>query len=247
MQTPDLVVFGASCGTDHSTQQLFIAGGALLILIGMSMRSLSAFALAAAGVIALLFGSLTNGPSVMNLGMATSSSTTMVGYAAYVVAAIFLIAAFLRAFRTPKPLAAGVAMSGMALATGCSCCMVTGAVTAMVASAGFPGIYDFSYILFGGGAIMTIGLWRLGGLKPAAFTAAGVFVAYEGQSLLNAALPQLVIAGENYRYVVGYAVYFLGAALMVGGFAVAYRIAQRSFVEEPSSPSISEGVPATGS
>lgn len=248
MATPNLVVFGASCGTDHSAQQLFIGAGALLILIGMSLRSLSAFALAAIGCAALMFGSLTTGPSAMNLGMATNVNTSLFGYAAYIIAAGFLIAAFLRAFKTPKPIAAGAAMSGMALATGCSCCMVTGATTALIAKTGFTGIYDFSYVLFAGGLLMIAGLWKLGGVKPAFFTAAAVAVAYGGQSLLNMALPELIISGNNYRYVPGYAVYFLGAALMLGGFVAAYRIAaQHSFVEEPSATGMSGAIPATGS
>lgn len=247
MATPNLVVFGASCGTDHSAQQLFIGVGALLILIGMSLRSLSAFALAAIGSAALMFGSLTTGPSAMNLGMATNADTSLFGYAAYIIAAGFLIAAFLRAFKTPKPIAAGAAMSGMALATGCSCCMITGATTALIANTGITGIYGFAYVLFAGGLLMVAGLWKLGGIKPALFTAAGVAVAYGGQSFLNMALPELIISGNNYRYVPGYAVYFLGAALMLGGFVVAYQIAaQHSFVEEPSTPAMSGAVPATG-
>ncbi len=246
MQTPNLVVFGASCGTDHSAQQLFVGAGALLILIGMSLRSLSAFALAAIGCAALMFGSLTTGPSAMNLGMATHADTGLLGYAAYIIASVFLIAAFLRAFTTPKPIAAGAAMTGMAMATGCSCCMVTGAVTALIANAGISGVYDFSYVLFAGGLLMAVGLWKLGGIKPAILSVIGVTIAYEGQNLLNMALPELIISGNNYRFVPGYIVYFLGAATMLGGFVVAYRIAQHSYVEEPSENVMSGAIPVVG-
>ncbi len=245
MQTPNVVVFGASCGTDHSAQPIFIGVGALLIVVGMALRSTSAAILALIGAAALMFGSLTSGPSAMNLGMATGSAS-MLGYFAYIVAAVFLIAAFLKAFRTPKPLAAGTAMAGMAMATGCSCCMITGATTALIAGAGFTGIYDQSYVFFAGGLLAAAGLWKIGGIKPMLFVAAGVLITYFGQKLLGMALPELMISGMNFRYIPGYLVYFLGAAAMVGAFPVAYRIAQESYVEEPSRPVFTEQVPATG-
>lgn len=244
INTPNTVIFGASCGTDHSVQPLFVGIGALMILIGMSLRKFSAAVLAAIGCAAFAFGALTAGPSTMSSAMLPHTNAHLLGYIAYIVAAVFLIAAFLRAFPTPRPLAAGTAMAGMAVATGCSCCMVTGSLTALIASGGATWIYNESYLFFAGVAIVAAGLWKLGGVKPALLAVAGGAITYGGPKLLNGALPELMISGVNYRFVLGYAVNFLGAAAVLGGFAVAYRIASRQFAVETSTPLMGEPVPA---
>lgn len=246
IHTTDTVIFGASCGTDHSVQPLFVGLGALLILIGMSLRKLSAAILAAIGCAAFAFGSLTAGPSTMSISVLPHPSSQMWGYLAYIVAAIFLIAAFLRAFPTPKPLAAGTAMAGMAVATGCSCCMVTGALSALIASGGMPWIYNESYLTFVGVGIVAVGLWKLGGLKPALFALVGGAITYGGGKLLNWALPELMIRGVNYRFVPGYLINLLGALTMLAGFVLAYRVANRQFAVEPTAPVLAEAVPAVG-
>ncbi len=192
MQMPDTVVLGASCGTNHSAQPLFIGLGALLVVIGISLRSLSSAALAAVGALAFAIGTFAAGPSMMN--SSAHADPVMLGFGAYVIASILLIAAFLRAFKTSNVFAAGAAMTGMALATGCSCCMVTGAVTALIAGAGMPAIYNQPYVFIAGGLLMAVGLWRIGGIKPAVFVAAGVLITFFGQKLLALALPELISA-----------------------------------------------------
>lgn len=243
-QTPNTVIFGASCGTDHSVQPLFVGIGALLILIGMSIRKFSAAVLAAIGCAAFAYGALAAGPSTMSSSALPHPSSHLYGYAAYIIAAVFLIAAFLRAFQTPKPLAAGTAMAGMAAATGCSCCMITGAVSALIASAGAPWVYNQSYVFFAGAALMAAALWKIGGVKPALLTVAGATITYGGPKLLNLALPQLMIYGVNYRFIPAYAIYLLGAATMAGSFAVAYSIAHRRYATEPITSLLTEPVPA---
>ncbi len=255
--TPNTVIFGASCGTDHSIQPLFVGIGALLILIGLSLRSLSAAILAAIGCAALAVGSLVSGPSILGSLASNHSGMQMVsqvsqgnahllGFIAYPLGAAFLILAFLRAFRTPKPLAAGTAMAGMAAATGCNCCMVTASLSALIASAGMPWIYHQSYVFFTGAAIVSVSLWWLGGIKPALVAAGGAAITYGGPKLLELVLPQLMISGVNYRFVPGYAINLLGAATMVCAFAVAYGIADRRYAVEASRPGLGEPVPVTG-
>ena len=248
ISTPDTVIFGASCGTDHSVQPLFVGAGALLVLFGMSLRKLSAAILAAVGCLAFAYGSLTAGPSRMSLASLTHTDTP--GYAAYIVAAVFLVAAFLRAFPSPRPLAAGTAMAGMALATGCSCCMITGAVTALLASAGVNWVYTMPYtvppVFFAGAALAAAGLWRLGGPRPAALAASGSLINFGGTRFIAWALPQLMIYGADFRFVPSYALYLLGALTMLSGFVVAYRVAARRFAAEPAAHVLTEPATAVG-
>jgi hypothetical protein len=248
MQTPDTVIFGASCGTDHSVQPLFVGAGALLVIFGMSLRKLSAAILAAVGCLAFAYGSLTAGPSTMSL--ASLLHTDRLGYAAYIVAAVFLVAAFLRAFPSPRPLAAGTAMAGMALATGCSCCMITGAVTALLASAGMTWVYTTPYtvppVFFAGAALAAAGLWRLGGPRPAALAVSGSLINFGGTRLTSWALPQLMIYGADFRFVPSYALYLLGTLTMLSGFVVAYRVAARRFAVEPAAHVLTEPATAVG-
>ena len=154
VHTPNTVIFGASCGTDHSVQPIFVGIGALLILAGMSLRSLSAAVLAAIGCAGIAVGHFVSGPSQMSIVRLPHADPQLLGFGAYLVGATFLIAAFLKVFRSPKPLAAGTAMAGMAAATGCSCCMITGSITALIASAGMPGIYQQPFVFLAGAAIV---------------------------------------------------------------------------------------------
>ncbi len=245
VHTQDVVVFGASCGTDHSTQPLFIGIGMLLILIGLSLRSLAAASLAAIGCAALVIGSLVSGPSTMSSSLVPHANVYLLGFGSYIVAAVFLIAAFMWTFRSPKPLAAGTAMAGMAAATGCSCCMVTGALTGLIASAGMPWIYGQSYVFFAGAALVAVGLWKLGGIKPVFLALAGAVITYGGPKLLGWALPELMISGISFRFIPGYAVYLIGAATMIGSFAVAYRKAERQYAVETIPPVMTEPISVT--
>lgn len=170
----------------------------------------------------------------------------LLGFGAYLIGAIFLVAAFLKVFRSPKPLAAGTAMAGMAAATGCSCCMITGSITALIASAGMPGIYQQSFVFFAGVAIVGGALWKLGGLKPALLAITGAAITYDGQKLLTWAMPELIVRGANFKFVPGYAIYFLGAATMIGSFVVAYRLAEQKYEAKAPVVSLNKPLIVTG-
>lgn len=225
----DAVLFGASCGTNHSLHTMFVAAGLGLLLIGFSLRSVTATALAAAGCAAFAFGSLAARPNVMNFGSVPHQNPALLGFVAYVVGSVFLIAAFLVTYRSPKPLAAGTAMAGMALATGCSCCEVTGAVTALLANAGMPWVYRLPGtvppVFFAGALIAAAGLSRLGGPRPALMVVAGSVFAFGGTRFLVWALPNLIVSGVNFSFVPIYLVYLCGASLMLGSFVTAWRAA----------------------
>lgn len=245
MRTPNTVIFGASCGTDHSLQPIFIGVGALLILIGMSVRSLSAAVIAAIGLGGIAVGHFVSGPSQMAAVRLPHADPQLLGFGAYILGAAFLIAAFLKVFRSARPFIAGTAMAGMAVATGCSCCMVTGSITALIASAGMPGVYGQSYVYFAGAAIVAGALWKLGGLKPALIALTGAVITYGGQKLLTWGMPELIIRGANFKFVPGYLIYFLGAGTMIGSFVVAYRRAENLYGAESPVPALNEPLQAT--
>ncbi len=245
IQTRDTVIFGASCGTDHSVQPVFVGIGSLLILIGMSLRSLSAAALAAIGCAGIAMGHFVSGPSQMSITRLPHADPQLLGFGAYVIGAAFLIAAFLKVFRSPKPLTAGTAMAGMAAVTGCSCCMITGSITALIASAGMPGIYEQSFVFFAGVAIITGALWKLGGLRPALLAITGGAITYGGQKLLTWGMPELLVRGANFKFIPGYAIYFLGAATIMAGFVLAYRLAEQRFGYRISRPALNDPITVT--
>jgi hypothetical protein len=244
IHTHDTVILGASCGTDHSVQPIFIGVGALLILFGMSLRSLSSAVIAAIGCAGIAIGHFLAGPSTMSIGLLPHKDTHLWGYAGYLIGAAFLIAAFLRVFRSPKPLAAGTAMGGMAMATGCNCCMVTGSISALIASAGMPWIYNQSFVYLAGIAIVAAALWKLGGYKPAVLAAAGGLINYGGPKLIAKA-PDIVINGASYRFIPGYVAYFAGAALLMTSFVIAYKLAERRYGARDAAPLVAEPAVAT--
>ena len=53
---------------------------------------------------------------MMSVGKVPHQDPVLVGFFTYAVGAAFLIAAFMQVYRFTKPLAAGTAMTGMALA-----------------------------------------------------------------------------------------------------------------------------------
>ena len=244
IQTHDTVILGASCGTDHSVQPIFIGIGALLVLFGMSLRSLVSATLAAIGLAGILIGHFLAGPSTMSRSLLPHRDVHFWGYAAYIVAAVFLVAAFLRTFKSPKPLAAGIAMGGMAVATGCNCCMVTGSLSALIASAGMPWIYNQPFVYFAGVAIMSAALWKLGGYKPAALAVAGGVINYGIPKLVLSA-PDIVIGGASYRFILSYVGYFIGTAVVLTAFVAAYKLADRRYGVAATSPLIAQPVVAT--
>lgn len=227
---------------------IFVGFGGLLILSGLWRRSWRAGMLATAGLALLAIGNAISPPRIMSMSGMPHTGVQLLGFALYPVAAVLLVMAFMRAFPSPQPVAAATAMSGMALATGCSCCLVTGATSGLIGATGLgmPWVYTWSLVFFAGSALVMAGLWRLAGVKPALVAAAGVAITYGGPKLLRLAIPDLLTySGVNFRFIPGYLVYLLGAAVMVSGFAVAYRLARREESQVVSSP-LPEFAPASG-
>src|SRR5919199_1844961 len=181
------VVMACACGAAaNSAKLLVLAGvgasaafihpaligvGAALIVYGLwrVARPSAYLALAAFGVLAL--AAVLTPQSAMNHGSMGHSSlpwdgTRMAGAALYVVAAATLGYAFWRAFPSPRPAASATAIGGMVLATGCTCCMVTGALAGMAVTAGASAAYfeSMPLIFWTGMLAVAAGLYRLGGL-----------------------------------------------------------------------------------
>lgn len=124
---------GASTRVVHP---LFIAAAAGLILYGLwhTLRSSAVLALGGFGVLAA--GAVLTPPTVMSTGALPWDGTQMFGGGLYLIAAALLGYAFWRAFPSPRPAASGAAIGGIALASGCTCCMVTGALAGMAVTGG---------------------------------------------------------------------------------------------------------------
>jgi hypothetical protein len=261
------ILMACACGAaSNSVKLLALAGlttttalvhpallgiGAGLIVYGLwrTARPSAYLALAAFGVLAA--AALITPAGVMTVPHDTMwhgrglpwNGTQMAGAALYVVAATLLGYAFWRAFPSRKPAASAAAIGGAALATGCTCCMVTGAVAGMAVTAGASAAYFESMpILFWVGlGVVAAGLYRLGGIRAAAWVPLGGLIVRLGFSI-DAKWP---VGDANLTFVPKYLIYLAGTAVIMYGFAVAYRTATRH--ERPESlPAPTQGEPLLG-
>lgn len=160
-------------------------------------------------------------------------ASQVIGASLYVVAAGILVYAFWRAFPSPRPGAFAVAMSGAALDTGCTCCLVTGAVAGMAVTGGASSAaMETTPLLFWAGlTLAAAGLSRLGGLRAALWVPAGGLIVKYGPEMLKL-IGDWVIWGVNLRFLPSYLVTIAGTGAIMYGFAVAYQVAG-SRVAEP--------------
>ena len=158
-------------------------------------------------------------------------STLMFGAALYTVGIALLAYAFWRAFPSRKPAASATAMGGIAVATGCTCCLVTGAIAGMAFTAG-ASVFETTPVLFWGGlAAVAVGLYRLGGLRAAILVPVGGVILKYGPDAIKLA-GDYMVGSVNLRFIPSYLVTVAGAAVITYGFAVAYRRSQM-IAEQP--------------
>ncbi len=222
--TAKLVALTGIGATSLVVHPLFLGVGAALIVGGLwRVARTSAFIGAAAfGVLAM--AALLTPPMVMNKDLVPWNASQMVGGALYVVAAALLGYAFWRAFPSRNPTAAGTAIGGAALATGCSCCMVTGAVAGMAVTAGASSalVQSSPFLFWLGLAIVAVGLFRLGGVAAAIWVPVGGAVVKYAPKLLK--LTDLwMVGGVDLQSVANFVIYAVGTGIILYGFAVAYR------------------------
>jgi hypothetical protein len=206
---------------------IFLGAGAALIVYGLwRIAKPSAYlALASFGVLAV--AAVLTPPSVMTTSAFPWDGAQMSGAGLYLLAAGGLGYAFWRAFPSPKPDASATAIGGAALATGCTCCMVTGAAAGMAVTAGASASHFISLPLFfwTGLGLVAVGLFRLGGIRPVIWAAAGGLIVQYLPNLLRLT-GDWMVAGVNLRAFPTYLLHLTGAAAILYGFVVAYEIAR---------------------
>jgi len=206
---------------------VFIAIAASLTVYGLWRTSRVSAYLALGAFAVLAVAAALTPPMVMSTKALPWNPSQLAGGGLYLVAAGILVYAFWRAFPSPRPAASAVAMSGAALATGCTCCMVTGAVAGMAATAGANvSLVESSPLLFWAGlTLAAAGLLRLGGLRAALWVPAGGLIVKYGPEVLRLT-GDWMVAGVNLRFLPSYLITMAGTGAIMFGFSVAYEAAR---------------------
>lgn len=230
--------FGVAAST-RSVHPFFLAAGAVLIIGGLWDRNRRAAMLSVIAMLFLGLGELLTPP--MSLGAADLDPVQITGLIASLIAAVFLVAAFFKAYPSPRPGPALTAMSGAVLAVGCNCCLVTMGITGL-AHHWFPSqpwLARTLPVYIAAAVLMGAGLFKLGSPLGAATAMPGQAFLYYWLELPYKSLPAITIHDTNVNFVIKYPMMFGGALLVMAGFVVAYRRQeQRAFpnagVMEPS-------------
>ncbi len=222
--TAQLVALAGIGATSRFIHPLFLGVGAALILGGLWRIARPSAYIAAAAFGVLAVAATLTPPTVMTTKLVPWNAAQMAGGALYVVVAAMLGYAFWRAFPSRDPAAAGAAIGGAALATGCNCCMVAGAVAGMAVTAGASSAFMQAspFLFWLGVAIVAAGLCRLGGMRAAIWAPIGGVVVQYAPDLLKLTGPWAP-GGADLQAIAKFGIYVLGTGLILYGFAVAYR------------------------
>lgn len=242
-----LVSAAGPAATTTMVHPVFIAGAAALILYGLWRRRSEAAWIAAGAFALLAVGAALTPPSVMTASAIPWSGVQLVGAGFYLLAAAGLGYAFWRAWPSPNPRASASAMSGVALATGCGCCLVTGAVAGIATTAGAsPSFIQPGTALFWSGmSLAAAGIYALGGWRALIWVPLGAVVIRFGPDLLRMA-GDLMVAGANLRAFGAYLITIAGAGIVMGAFAVAYHRATVGAELRDPRPGAERPAPAAG-
>ncbi|MGI9077619.1 MAG: hypothetical protein ACR2G6_09860 [Gemmatimonadaceae bacterium] len=217
---------GASVATTV-IHPVFTGVAAVLIVYGLWQIARSTAYLAAGAFGIFGIAAALTPPRVMSASAMPWESSQMAGAGFYIVAAALLAYAMWRAFPSVKPAASATAIGGATLATGCSCCMVTGALAGMAVTGGASTEYlqGMPVIFWSGIAVVTAGLLWLGGLRAAMWAPAGALVVRYVPELLKLT-GEWTWAGVSMRFIPNYLVSIAGSAVILYGFVVAYEVAR---------------------
>lgn len=240
-----LVTAGGLPATTTMVHPIFVAVAGVLIVYGLWSRRPLAGKTAVGAFVLLALGAALTPPSVMTASAIPWSPVQLGGAGLYLLAALALGYAFWRAFPSPNREASVAAMGGVALATGCGCCMVTGAVAGIATTAGASVSYiqPGTVLFWSGMSLAAAGVYALGGWRALVWVPVGAAVIRFGPDLLRAA-GDLMVAGANLRAFGAYLVTIAGAGVVMHAFAVAYRRAEA--VAAASAHGASPEVPAAG-
>lgn len=195
-----------------------VLAAAGLVLFGMARRSQKGAFRAFVGFVIMGAGYFLAPPAIMNSGALPYSASQLFGFGLYPVGAGLIVAGFLTTFRTARPVAAGTAMGGVALASGCACCMVNGALNGMGAAAGLS--LSGGSVFLAGMGVAGAGLARMGGLRPVILAAVGGTLAWNASAVAD-----LFLSGAA-RAPVSVSFRFAGWTMVMGGIALAYHYAR---------------------
>jgi hypothetical protein len=219
--------YGYSIAT-YAVYPVFVVIGVVLILTGLWKRTRGTPLIALCGIALLLVGLVLVPP--MSIASAdTLSSSQLAGLAAYVAAGAVLVLAFYRAYPSRHPSASLLAMSGMALAVGCNCCLVTMGISGFAHTLGpsVPWLASTVATYSVATVLMASSLYRIGGVLPALTMIVGHAIDYYALELPATNVP-IAIHGVNAGFLVKYPLMVLGTGMMVSAFAWAWQTEERA-------------------
>lgn len=242
VNTAKLLGMAGVPATPQITHTLLLAAGAAFVVHGLWRMRREAAQWAIAGFFVLVPAAILTPPSKMTRLHEPWDAPQIAGALLYLVFAFLVARGFWLAFTFPDRVTASAALGGTALATGCNCCMVTGAAAGLIVTAGgsMDVFLPHPVVYVSGLAVAAVGLIRMAGLGPLPWIVAGGFVTELGPAALRVA-GDWMVGGVNLRFIPGYMVYLLGAALIVKAWAVAYEPV-RARAETPVADAIPEAV-----
>ena len=241
--TAKLITMTGFPATAKLTHPIFLGIGALLILSGLFRLNRRAAMIAAGGFIFLIAGSALTPPLMMSAAHEPWGGPQLLGAFFDLVFGAALGYAFWRSFPSPFPRATATGIAGTVAATGCNCCMVTGAIAGMIVSAGGSKLLFLvnPTVFFTGIAIAAAGLAMIRGIRPLPWLLAGAAITRWGGNALKLLTGDWMLGDVNMRFVPGYVIYLIGAGLVMTAWAVAYEPAR---TEEPTAVAGETAVPS---
>lgn len=210
-------------------QSGLVAAAATLLLGGMALRSRTALVAAVVGLVILGFGYVLAPPAIMTTGAMPYSASQVAGFSVYPLGAAALVVAFLLAFPALQSAAGATATGGFAMAAGCGCCVVNGALNGLGHAAGL-GTTGTTITILGMGTAAA-GLWWMGSPRAAGIAAVGAVVAWGASGISG------LFLDAPARAPLSVAVRFGGLLLITGvAFVLACRSARRADEKPAGTP-----------
>ncbi len=236
-----LITMAGLPATAKITHPIFLAVGALLVVSGLIRLNRRAALIAAGGMVFLVLGAALTPPMMMSASREPWQAMQMLGALFYLIFGAAVGYAYWLAFPSPFPRAAATGIVGTVAATGCNCCMVTGAIAGIFVTAG--GSKDVFLtnptVFFSGIAVAAVGLAMIRGLRPLPWLLAGAVITRWGGNVLKWT-GDWMIGEVNLRFIPGYLIYLIGAGLVMTAWAVAYAPARTDEPVVAGEPALQE-------
>lgn len=244
-------ILAGSAGLASTTtvvHPILIGVAAALIIMGLWRVRGGSGRLALGGFVALAVGAVLTPPTVMTASAMPWSASQLVGAGFYLIAALLLGVAFFRAFPSPKPGAMAGGIMGAALATGCGCCLITGAIAGVSTTVGITGeafVRPSTALFWSGMLAIGVSAFLLGGWRAAAWVPVGAAVIRFAPDLLRMT-GDWMVAGANLRSFAAWLVTAGGAGLLMYALALGWRRARAPEAEAERLPAGAPHRPAFG-